>query len=277
MRFRSVLIAVVGLLMATSSAYGSVTFTGDFETGDLSQWNYKQYCNDDATTYSAESQPDWPAPAQGTYALQLSVADTHVLLGATMDCAAASGNPRGQLLADRSGPESLGPGDDRWEAWSVLIPSDFPLVSGGNWFVVQQDFGSPFSGSPPVAFDIKDDGTGANQFVMDVCHDACGGVTTAWSGPQIEPDRWYRFVVHKYFSRSDNTGTVQLWLDGERQTFANGSRRYYTRTLHANCTCISTDRYRFYLNNYRADALSSDPVTVYFDGAEIGTNPWDVF
>ena len=39
MRFRSILIAVVGLLVATSSAQASVTFTGDFETGDLSQWN----------------------------------------------------------------------------------------------------------------------------------------------------------------------------------------------------------------------------------------------
>jgi hypothetical protein len=277
MRFRSVLIAVVGLLTVTSSAYGSVTFTGDFETGDLSQWNYRQYCNDDATVYSSASAPDWPAPVDGTYALRMSVADTHVLVGATMDCAAQSGNPRGQVMADRTGPQSLGPGDDKWESWSVLIPSDFPLVRGGSWFVMQQDFGSPFTGSPPVAFDIKDDGTGTNQFVMDVCHDACGAVTTAWSGPQIEPDRWYRFVVHKYFSRSDNTGTVQLWLDGERQTFANGSRRYSTRTVHANCTCSPTDRYRFDLTNYRADALDPDPVTVYFDGAEIGTNPWDVF
>ena len=150
-----------------------------------------------------------------------------------------SGNPRGQVMGDRTGAESLGPGDDRWESLWVQIPSDFPLVSERNWFVLQQDFGSPYSGSPPVAFDIKDDGTGANHFVMDVCHDGCAAVATAWDGPTIEPDRWYHFVVHKAFSRSDYAGMVQLWLDGERQTFVNGSRRYFTRTLHANCTCTA--------------------------------------
>jgi Polysaccharide lyase len=276
MKFRSILVAVVGVLIVTSSAQASVTFTGDFETGDLSQWNYRQYCNDDATVYPYDSAPDWPAPVDGTYALRMSVADTHVLLGATMDCDAQSGNPRGQLMGDKTGPESLGPGDDRWESWWVLIPSDFPLVSGRNWFVLQQDFGSPFSGSPPVAFDIKDDGAGANQFVMDVCNDGCGAVATVWDGPTIEPDRWYHFVVHKAFSRSEYSGIVQLWLNGERQTFVNGSRRYFTRTLHANCTCTPTDRYRFYLANYRADPLSSDPVTIYFDGATIATSPWDI-
>ena len=40
---------------------------------------------------------------------------------------------------------------------------------------------------------------------------------------------------------------------------------------------LSSDRYRFYLNNYRADTLSADPVTIYFDDATIGTGPWDVF
>jgi hypothetical protein len=272
-----VLIAIVTLLTGASGAQASVTFSGDFETGDLSQWNFRQFCNDDATVYSADSQPTWPAPAEGTYALRMSVADTHVLLGATMNCQEASGNPRGQVMGDRGGPQSLGPRDDRWEAWSVLIPSDFPLVSGRNWFLLQEDFGSPFSGSPPVEFDIADNGSGVNHFVMSVCHDACGAVSMAWSGPEIQTDRWYRFVVHKTFSRSDDTGMVQLWLDGERETFVNGSRRYYTRTLHANCTCLPTDQYRFYLNNYRADALSPDVVTVYFDDAVLGTAPWDVF
>jgi hypothetical protein len=276
MRFRSILVAIVGVLIVTSSAQASVTFTGDFETGDLSQWNYLQYCNDDATVYSSASAPDWPAPVDGNYALRMSVADTHVLIGATMDCAAQSGNPRGQIMGNRTGPQSLGPGDDRWESWWVLIPPDFPVVDDGNWFVVQEDFGSPFSGSPPVAIDIEADGSGANQFVMNVCHDGCGTVRTAWSGPTIEPNHWYHFVVHKVFNKSDYTGSVQLWVDGSRQTFVNGSRRYFTRTLHANCTCTPSDEYRFYLNNYRADALSPDPVTVYFDGAKIGTSPWDI-
>ena len=131
-------------------------------------------------------------------------------------------------------------------------------MSGRNWFVLQQDYGAPFSGSPPVAFDIKGDGSGANHFVMDVCHDGCLATGTAWSGPPIEPDHWYHVVVHKVFSTSDTTGMVELWLDGQRQTFVDGSTTYYTRTLHANCTCTPADSYRMYLNNYRADALTFD-------------------
>jgi hypothetical protein len=276
MRFRMIVTAVAGLLVAASSAQAAVTFTGDFESGDLSQWDLVQACPGDATVYSAESQPDWPAPVDGTYALRDSVADSHVLSGATMYCDAPSGSPRGQVLAKRSGEQSLQPGDDKWESWWVQVPSDFPLVSGRNWFVLQQDYGAPFSGSPPVAFDIKDDGTGANRFVMDACHDGCSTVTTAWTGPTIEPGHWYHFVVHKVFSTDDAFGMVELWLDGQPQTFADGSTSYHTRTLHANCTCLPTNGYRFYLNNYHADALSPDPVTLYFDGALIGTSREDV-
>jgi hypothetical protein len=158
----------------------------------------------------------------------------------------------------------------------VRIPADFPLVSGRNWFVLQQDFGAPFSGSPPVAIDVKDNGFGANHFVMDVCHDGCLGVSTAWSGPAIQPDHWYHFVVHKVFSTSDTAGMVELWVDGQPQAFVDGSTSYHTRTLHENCTCTASNAYRFYLNSYRADALSAEAVTVYFDGARIGTSREDV-
>jgi len=276
MTFRTIVTAIAGLLVAASSAQAAVTFTGDFESGDLSQWDVVQSCPDDATVYSADSHPDWPAPVEGTHALRLSVADSHVLSGATMNCDSPAGNPRGQLLGKRSGDQSLQPGDDKWESWWVRLPSDFPVVSGRNWFVLQQDYGAPFAGSPPVAFDIKDDGTGANRFVMDVCPDGCWAVSTAWAGPTVEPGHWYHFVVHKIFSSADDTGMVEVWLDGVPQTFVDGSTSYHTRTLHANCTCQSTNGYRFYLNNYHADALSADPVTVYFDGASIGTSREDV-
>jgi hypothetical protein len=276
MRSRTILIAVVGLLVAASSAQAAVTFNGDFETGDLSQWALQQSCDGDATVYSSDSQPSWPAPVDGAYALRLSVPDNHVLSGATMMCDAAAGNPRGQLLTDRSGATSLAPGDDKWESWSVRIPSDFPLVSGRNWFVLQQDYGAPFSGSPPVAIDVKADGFGANHFVMDVCHDGCLGASTVWWGPAIQPDHWYHFLVHKVFGTSDDTGLVEVWLDGVPQPFVDGSTSYQTRTLHENCTCAASNAYRFYLNNYRADALTPGAVTVYFDGVRVGTSREDV-
>ena len=33
------------------------------------------------------------------------------------------------------------------------------------------------------------------------------------------------------WSTSDSTGFVQLWLNGVRQTFTDGSQTYYVRTL----------------------------------------------
>src|SRR3954452_18389339 len=93
MRFRTIVTAVVGLLVGASSAQAAVTFTGDFESGDLSQWDLVQACPDDATVYSADSHPDWPAPVEGTHALRLSVAASHVLSGATMNCDSPAGNP----------------------------------------------------------------------------------------------------------------------------------------------------------------------------------------
>ena len=257
-------------LVFPAAASASQTFNGDFDTGDLSQWNLQQFCPGDATVYDSDSQPSWPQPPQGWGALQLSVPVSHVLAAGAMDCAAASGSPRAQIGSNRSGAEALFPGDDKWESWWVLIPADFPVVSGWrNWFVTQEDYGAPFSGSPPVAFDITDTGVGANQFVMAVCHDGCPATTTTWASAPIEPDHWYHFVVHKVFSTDDSVGAVELWLDGERQTFYDLSQTYHTRTLHANCTCTSSDAYRFYLNNYHAATLTPGSTTVYFDGASI--------
>jgi hypothetical protein len=49
MRFRTILTTVVGLLVVASSAQAAVTFKGDFETADLSQWDLVQACPEDAT------------------------------------------------------------------------------------------------------------------------------------------------------------------------------------------------------------------------------------
>jgi hypothetical protein len=208
-----------------------------------------------ATVYSASSQPTWPAPAQGSYGVRF-----HVLNSDVSPCT-PTGNPRAQIATSTL----LTAGNDYWETFRVHFPSSWPSTS--SWQLFQEDYGAPWNGSPPLGFEVYNMG-GVDTMVLD--RGANHNYDKIWKKP-LARNHWYTFLVHKYMSTSDSSGSVELWVDGAQQSFANGATKFFTNTLASD----HTGSYQFFLNDYRAvnTASSSD---IFFDGAKIGTARSDV-
>jgi hypothetical protein len=276
------LVACVAAVMAVTatSARASLIWTGDFETGSLSQYQLgdelsdRQYCNeDDAVVYKWSRRPSWPAPIEGRYAVRLKTENTDVAPCTSTD------NPRSQL---GSAP-IMQDGTEVFETWSMYVPYSFPDVpseptpTGNPFLVTQQDFGAPFSGSPPLGFGIHD--AGEQGDVIDLRIDDGRG-SSIWRTP-LERGRWYRFVVEKNVATDNGLGWIRLSVDGERQTFTNcaaggGSCEDPTTYTHYTMKPGSTEPNRFYLSNYRRTDQTLESVSLYFDDARVGTTMDDV-
>ena len=277
------LVAAMTAAMAliATSAQASMIWNGNFETGDLSQYELgdslsdHQYCDeDDAVVYKRSRRPSWPAPIQGKYAVRLKTDNTDVA-----PCTPTV-NPRSQLGT----APIMEAGADVFETWSMYVPDSFPDVpseptpTGNPFLVTQQDFASPFSGSPPLGFGIHDRGLGDGDVIDLRIDDGLG--SSVWQTP-LERGRWYRFVVEKNVASDDGVGWIRLNLDGEQQTFTNceaggGSCADPTTYSHYTLKPGSTEPNRFYLANYRRKDQTTDPVSLFFDDARVGTTAEDV-
>jgi hypothetical protein len=276
-----VLVAATMATMAfTATARASLIWTGDFETGDLSQYQLgdtlsdHQYCNpDDAVVYKRAAHRSWPAPVQGKYAVRLKAENTDV-----SPCTPTA-NPRSQL-----GSAPIMEADTAvFETWSMYVPATFPDVpsaptpTGNPFLVTQEDFAAPFSGSPPLGFGIHDAGDGVD--VIDLRIDDGFG-TSVWKTP-LERGRWYRFVVEKNVASEEGVGWIRVSVDGEQQTFTNctaGGGSCPDPTTYSRYTLKpgSTDPNRFYIANYRRADQTPEAVSLFFDDVRVGTTPDDV-
>jgi hypothetical protein len=279
-RILTSLAVTVAAMAFTSSAHAGLIWSGNFETGNLSQYELgdrmsdRQYCNpDDAVVYRRGSQPSWPSPVQGRYAVRLKADDTDVA-----PCTSTS-NPRAQLGSAPIMP----PASHVFETWSMYVPAEFPDVPGeptptGNPFLVtQQDFASPFSGSPPLGFGMHDAGDGVDMLDLTIDDNLA---THIWQTP-LERGRWYRFVVERNVTSTDGLGWIRLNVDGEQQTFMNcaaggGSCEETTTYSHYTLKPGSTEANRFYLANYRRKDQTPGTVSLFFDDARVGTRAFDV-
>lgn len=243
---------------------GRVLFTGDFETGDLSQLASVQQCRPGRiTVYPAASKPDptAPDPRRGHYA-----AAFHVLNSDIAPCTPTQ-SPRAQAYTSES---LFRPGDEVWEAWSVFIPADFPLVQcpvggcteadgskHGPWFILQQDYGPPYHSVAPTEFKIAAY-DGVNHFELN------GLIGLQWHAP-VPVGRWNDFLVHKRFA-TDATGWIEVWFNGQPIVFQNGSTRLTgIATMLSGATGAA-----FKLAQYRQYGMF-DQATIYFDEARVGT------
>ena len=256
MKLRAVLPLVLAALLTPSSVQAKTVFDGGFQTGTLSQWPLRQFCSSSrATVYSRASKPGWPRPASGSYALRLHVYNSDVSPCTPTD------NPRAQIASSTL----LSAGRTYWERFQVYFPSTWPSTS--SWQLFQEDYGSPWSGSPPLGFGVH---TVNGVDTMDLNRGANHNYDRIWRKP-LTRGHWYTFLVHKSMSASDSRGYVELWVDGVRQSFAGGATRFHTNTLASD----HTGAYQFYLNDYRA-ANSARVSDIFFDGAKIGTTLADV-
>src|SRR4051794_8569233 len=207
---RLVIATAVFVALLVAPAFASVTFNGDFEAG-MAQWPLIQNCGATrATTYTASSQPTWPAPVHGTTANRTFATYTDHWTGpGDQDCNTSSGSRRSQFGSSNI----LTPGSTVWQGWWGYVPTNFNTGidgSPGRWFVFQEDFGWPFSGSPPFSFDVGN-ANGVQSFKLNkLCGGSCA--TATWSKPIVK-GAWHHFVVQKRISSDDSTagGFYRLW------------------------------------------------------------------
>jgi len=175
-------------------------------------------------------------------------------------------NPR----ADIESAPLFKPGDDDYISVPMLVPAKMPAVNTDNaWFELAEIYGKPYGGSPPVSVGLSDYGeNGQNHFMMN--QDARDGYKRAWTGPPATDGQWHTITFHVNFE-TNNTGSVQIYFDGQLQTLANGSTTLHEATLDPGVNWDGTDANFLNIQSYRSAGSFPGTLTTYMGTPTIGT------
>ncbi|WP_343213370.1 polysaccharide lyase [Archangium violaceum] len=205
-------------LLLPTLASASVVWKGDFETGNLSQWDREQSVA--SNRLLVVNSP----VREGRYALKVTVHQGD-------DPINASGNRNELLYLDRAEP-----GTEYFYKWSTLFPSSFPRSS--KWALFTQWHHDGNGGSPPLEFYVVDDQINLRM----------GGQSgkIVWRAP-LQREHWNDFVLHVKWSPSASTGFVELYHDGKVvlpktkvATQYSGQRNYLKMGLYRDSSIAPT-------------------------------------
>ena len=220
---------------------GVIMRTGDYDTGDLSQWSGHQNLRPYSLTMVKSP------VRQGAYAARFEVRS-----GDDPLCAAGWGCFGDRSEVQMSTGESEG--QERWYSWSTMVAADFPRYS--TWQVISQ-WHADADGSPPIAFFAVND-----DLVLQMHRYSSPGnpidIVNVWKG-SLRRGQWQDIRMHVKWSGSDSVGFVELWINGVQQTFDNGQTRRYIRNMYPGVSNY------FKQGLYRQGGLSQTGV-VYHDG-----------
>jgi len=116
----------------------------------------------------------------------------------------------------------------------------FPLIDHGvkppMALQVFEIYGAPYAGSSPTGVGVgRGGGGGGTSFGLNYLYLSGGPLVKGymnWFTP-IVYDQWYDIVLHYVLSTNPAVGAVELWLNGVRQTFADGSQTWHYATISA--------------------------------------------
>ncbi|MDC0712850.1 heparin lyase I family protein [Stigmatella sp. ncwal1] len=165
----------------------SLTWRGDFETGNRSQWTALQEVSPDRLQVV-------PLPMrEGRYALKTTVKQG--------DDPIASGGNRNELVLATYEPV----GSEYIYSWSTMFAPDFPSVQ--TWQLFTQWHHEGCCGSPPVEFYVF-----GEEIRLSV-----GGSTGSlvWRTPLVR-GVWHDFVFRVKWSPDPKTGFIQLFHNGRQ-------------------------------------------------------------
>jgi len=215
---------VVLAVSVAPRAAAEPAFTGDYATGDFSQWhvvqtkNYNDLGKDYVPDYSASIVHD---------TVKGDVARFEVRPG---DVPPFGGGERSEV----EGRPGTG-GDDgqtRWYRFSTKFDSSFPLNHADlGWGVTNQWHALNADVSPPVSWTV-DQRNGFWSLTIDK-QSVPGVYLDAFSifDTPLDVGQWHDVMMQINWSASDETGWIRLWHNGIRQTFVDGSNTYFVRTL----------------------------------------------
>ncbi|QYB08126.1 polysaccharide lyase [Rhodococcus sp. USK10] len=216
------------LPIATSAAR---IFTGDYSSGDFSQWpsvqtlDYNGPGTGYVSGYSASIVSD---------AIYGKAARFEVRSG---DVPSFGGGERSEVAAeDNTGGFE---GQTRWYQFSTKFDSAFPQNHATlGWGLTNQWHQDAGIGSPPVAWSV---GQRDGYWSLVVQKQSAPGVyldtPTLFETP-LDVGRWHDVQMQINWSASDTAGWIKLWLNGVPQTFTNGADTYFVRTLIPGTTTV---------------------------------------
>ena len=223
---------------------GAPIWVGNFETGDISQWALNQSCPGQPQIVTSPSRA-------GRYAAAFTVTDRSTIQYCP-DVAVT--NPNAHL----NSPALFAPGDERYVGASFFFPAGFPQPP--SWFQVFEIYGPPFGGSPTMEIDVEGDRL---TFARDETH----GYDMPWRSSTAIGGRWEDVVLHVKMSTDPSVGFVELWHNGVRQTFDDGSKTLRYNTIVPSVNGGGPNRIE--AGQYRSK-VAMGTVTTYMDEVRIG-------
>ncbi len=211
--------STVPLIIGTSAE----SFVGDYGTGDFSQWvvQCKGYNGEGSKfpgSYSATIVDD---PSHG------KAARFEVRTG---DVAPFGGGERSEVSG--GGASGGTDGQIRWYRFATKFDETFPVNHADlGWGLTNQWHGDSTSGTPPLNWSVSTE-NGQWTLLADRQSSPGGylGKVALFSTP-LNVGTWHDVMMQIGWSATDSAGFVELWHNGDRQTFADGSQTYHVRTL----------------------------------------------
>jgi len=253
--FASIFVAVAFAFSAPASA--AVLFSGDFETGEMSQWDSQQQGADlDGILAQSEIR------MQGAF-------------GGMFTVEPGDHFPAKQTGGDRAevGKHTIlfREGDVRWFGWSVFFASGFPTSGDSlDWNVFTQWHHNGSNCSVPLELSIFDDPSSNPRTMVltsrkgTVSRTACNLTARRFTLGKLMTGAWIRFEVQVKFSSQPSLGFAEVYMD---------DRRVLSRTKMATLyTCCAS----YLKQGYYRKASATNTATLYIDGTTVGMTRADV-
>jgi polysaccharide lyase-like protein/Big-like domain-containing protein len=187
------------LVLMSSAGQSTITWRGDFEPGNFSQWTAVQAKDPSRVTIQSD------VVRQGRYATRFEVrpGDNNVAGSGTGERAQVY---IGNVLTDWA------EGREQYWAWSTYIPPDFAAPMGGwNALVGFHHTGTTGGGNVQIAVaDMK------TLWLRVMGADFEAPIRKDWDFAPLVKGKWYDFVLHVKWSSNASVGFVELWLNGSK-------------------------------------------------------------
>jgi hypothetical protein len=202
-------LAAAGIVAAFAGfAPAEPSWTGNFETGNFSQYAPIRYCEAD---YSCQvvNRP----VIEGRFAARFEVRPGD-------DYGHWSGE-RAQIALFRQEDE----GGEAYWGWSVYLPRDY-RDSRSFFQVFAEWHHSGLTGSPPVTFQIV-----RGRYVVRIVRSSDPARAIAWDQYDlggITPGRWTRFIFHAHWSTNPGQAVNEIWVNGMLKQRVTGHPNLFT-------------------------------------------------
>lgn len=182
-------IIALGLLSAAGPANATILWKGDFETGDLKQWDSTNLVK----TGDRDNLVFVDSPcAEGKKCAKITLRDDIIF------------EPYNQSRVEvkHVGLHTLN-GEDSYYAWSFMVPKDAEIRSNiGYWESTPTSLNTMTFIIEPA----QGGGTNIKFGTGDL------GKTIQWTA-KLELNKWHRMAIHNHWSQG-NDGKVDVWYDG---------------------------------------------------------------